>query len=90
MSTSGKYKMAESLNKKAVKIRTKMLGEEHSDILTSMANLAWTYWRQGRYKEAEELLVRVVIIRKRVLGEEHPDRLISMANLASIYWHQGR
>jgi tetratricopeptide (TPR) repeat protein len=90
MSTSGKYKMAESLNKKAVKTRTKMLGEEHSDTLTSMANLAWTYWRQGRYKEAEELLVRVVIIRKRVLGEEHPDRLMSMANLASIYWHQGR
>uniref|UniRef100_A0A0D2XYN8 FAD dependent oxidoreductase domain-containing protein n=1 Tax=Fusarium oxysporum (strain Fo5176) TaxID=660025 RepID=A0A0D2XYN8_FUSOF len=46
----------ESLSKKAVKTRTKMLGEEHSDTLTSMANLAWTYWHQGRYKEAEELL----------------------------------
>ncbi|KAG7000110.1 Kinesin light chain [Fusarium oxysporum f. sp. conglutinans] len=90
MSTSGKYRIAESLSKKAVKTRTKMLGEEHSDTLTSMANLAWTYWHQGRYKEAEELLIGVIRMRKRMLGEEHPDTLTSIANLASVYWHQGR
>ncbi|KAJ9412678.1 hypothetical protein QL093DRAFT_2539123 [Fusarium oxysporum] len=90
MSTSGKYRIAESLSKKAVKTRTKMLGEEHSDTLTSMANLAWTYWHQGRYKEAEELLIGVIRMRKRMLGEEHPDTLTSMASLASIYWRQGR
>ncbi|KAJ0136482.1 Sterol 3-beta-glucosyltransferase UGT80B1 [Fusarium oxysporum f. sp. albedinis] len=90
MSTSGKYRIAESLSKKAVKTRTKMLGEGHSDTLTSMANLAWTYWHQGRYKEAEELLIGVIRMRKRMLGEEHPDTLSSMASLASIYWRQGR
>ncbi|KAF2181187.1 hypothetical protein K469DRAFT_791794, partial [Zopfia rhizophila CBS 207.26] len=36
--------------------------------LTSMANLASTYWNQGRWKEAEELDVQVVDTSKRVLG----------------------
>ena len=33
----------------------RVLGEEHPDSLTSMANLASTYRGQGRLKEAEEL-----------------------------------
>jgi hypothetical protein len=59
-----------------------VLGEEHLDTLTSMANLASTYSNQGRWKEAEELEVQVMETRKRVLGEEHPSTLTSMNNLA--------
>ena len=59
-----------------------MLGVEHPDMLTSMANLASVYWSQGRWKEAEELEVQVIETRKRVLGVEHSDTLTSMANLA--------
>jgi Tetratricopeptide repeat len=29
--------------------------EEHPDTLTSMGNLASTYWNQGQWAEAEEL-----------------------------------
>ena len=68
----------------------RILGEEHPDTLTSMANLASTYRNQGRWKEAEELEVQVMDVRKRVLGEEHPDTLTNMANLASTYQNQGR
>ena len=68
----------------------RVLGEEHSDTLTSMANLASTYWNQGWWKEAEELEVQVMPTRKRVLGEEHPDTLTSMGNLALTYRDQGR
>ena len=50
----------------------RVLGEEHPDTLTSMANLALTCLDQGRWKQAEELDVRVMETRKRVLGEEHP------------------
>jgi hypothetical protein len=38
-------------------MRKRMLGDEHPDALTSMGNLASTYWKQGRWKEAEELEV---------------------------------
>ena len=48
-----------------------VLGEEHPESLTSMANLASTYWKQGRWKEAEELDELVMETRKRMLGKEH-------------------
>ena len=47
--------------------RKRVLGQEHPDTLTSMANLTSTYGYQGRWKEAEELQVQVVEARKRVL-----------------------
>ena len=67
-----------------------MLGAEHPDTLTSMANLASTYRNQGRWKEAEDLGVQVKETRKRVLGAEHPSTLISMNNLAFTLKGQGR
>src|SRR5437588_738312 len=43
-----------------MKARKRVLGQEHPDTLTSMANLASTYRNQRRWKEAEELEVQVV------------------------------
>ena len=40
---------------KVMETRNKVLGQDHPDTLTSMANLASTYRSQGRWKEAEEL-----------------------------------
>jgi Tetratricopeptide repeat len=57
--------------------RKRVLGQEHPDTLTSMANLASKYRNQGRWKEAEELEVQVKETRKRVLGQEHPSTLTS-------------
>lgn len=51
----------------------RVLGDEHPNTLTSIANLASTYWNQGGWKEAEELQVLVTEARKSVLGEGHPD-----------------
>ena len=66
--------------------RKRVLGLEHPDTLTSMANLASAFWYQGRWKKAEELEVQVMETRKRILGLEHPDTLSSMANLAFTLW----
>jgi hypothetical protein len=63
---------------------------QHNLDLTSMANLASTFWNQGRWKEAEELEVQVMETRKRVLGAEHPDTLTSMNNLAFTWKRHGR
>jgi hypothetical protein len=67
----------------------RVLGQEHPETLSSMNNLASTYWDQGRWKEAEELGVQVMETRKRVLGQEHPDTLSSMSNLAFMLKLQG-
>lgn len=90
MLSQGQWNKAEELQLQAVETRLRVLGEEHPDTLTSMANLASTYRNQGRWKEAEELEVQVMKMRKRVLGEEHPSTLTSMASLASTYRNQGR
>ncbi|KAJ7694259.1 hypothetical protein B0H14DRAFT_2651109 [Mycena olivaceomarginata] len=86
----GHWKDAEALQLVVMEKRKHVLGEEHPDTLTSMANLAATYWNQGHWKDAEALEVVVMEKRKHVLGEEHPDTLTSMANLAATYRHQGR
>jgi tetratricopeptide (TPR) repeat protein len=86
----GNYIEAESLSQKATRTLKRVLGGEHPDTLTSMANLAATYMYQGRWKEAEELQAKELEISRRLLGAEHPDSLISIANLASTYMYQGR
>ncbi|KAB5517553.1 hypothetical protein GE09DRAFT_978889, partial [Coniochaeta sp. 2T2.1] len=48
-----RWKEAESLGVQVMDARKRVLGEDHLDTLTSMANLASTYWNQGRLKEAE-------------------------------------
>ncbi|KAK7177352.1 Kinesin light chain 5 [Paraphaeosphaeria sporulosa] len=88
--SDGRYEEAEEMFVQVIETRKTVLGEEHPDTLTSMANLASTYRIQGRWKEAEELEVQVMETFKRVLGEEHPATLTSMANLASTFWNQGR
>ncbi|KAL4946532.1 hypothetical protein BDV06DRAFT_87047 [Aspergillus oleicola] len=90
LASDGRYHEAEVLYNKLTRINREKNGEEHPDTLTSMANLASTYWNQGRWNKAKKLEVEVLETRKTVLGADHPDTLTSMANLASTYWNQGR
>jgi len=83
----GRWKEAETLQVVVMEKRKQVLGDDHPDTLTSMANLASTYRKQGHWKEAETLEVVVMEKRKQVLGDDHPDTLASMANLASTYWN---
>ncbi|KAJ5730155.1 P-loop containing nucleoside triphosphate hydrolase protein [Penicillium malachiteum] len=89
-SLGGEWKKAEDLQLQVMETRKEMLGPEHPDTLTSMANLASTYRNQGRWKEAEDLQLQVMETRKEVLGPEHPSALTSMGDLASTYQNQGR
>jgi hypothetical protein len=71
-------------------MRKKLLGAEHPDTLTSIANIASTYRNHEMWNEAEQLEVQVMDMRKKLLGAEHPHTLTSIANLASTYRNQGR
>jgi uncharacterized protein YpmB len=57
--SEGQLKEAEELKAQVLDIRKRVLGLEHPDTLTSMANLASTYSAQGQWKKAEELKVQV-------------------------------
>ena len=86
----GRWGEKEPVDVRALELHREVLGTEHLNTLTSMANLALTYWNQGRWAEAETLQVQVMETTRRVLGAEHPDTLLSMGNLASTYSEQGR
>jgi hypothetical protein len=43
----------------------KLLGAEHPDTVTSMADLASTYAKEGRKDEADHLKLEVINIRRR-------------------------
>ncbi|KAF1813614.1 HET-domain-containing protein [Eremomyces bilateralis CBS 781.70] len=86
----GRWNEAEGPFTQVLEMKKRLLGLEHPDTLTSMANLASTYRNQGRWDAAEELEVQVMETRKKKLGADHPHTLSSMANLASTYWNQGR
>ncbi|GCB25793.1 kinesin light chain [Aspergillus awamori] len=90
LSSDGRWKEAEELGVQVLELYKRVLGPEHPDTLSSMSNLALTYWNRGQWKEAEELQIQVMELDKRVLGPEHPDTLSSLANLASTYRDQGQ
>ena len=87
---NGDFNGAEQLEVQVMDMRKKLLGAEHTDTLTSMANLASTYRNQGRWNEAEQLQIHVLDMRKKLFDSEHPDTLTSIANLAHTYKKQGR
>jgi hypothetical protein len=66
--SDGRYEEAEELQIQVLQARKRVLGTMHPDTLTSMNNLAWTYWKQGRWKEADALQVQVMDWRNQILS----------------------
>jgi len=69
------FDQAAAMDEKALATSIKVLGEEHPDTVTAMANLAFSYKDLGRWREAIELLQKAVDGSRKVLGEDHPDTL---------------
>ena len=61
---------------------SKKLEADHSNTLTSMNNLAFTWKEQGRNAEAIDLMRKCVRLRERVLGTNHPHFISSSDALA--------
>ena len=66
-------KKSETLYKKALEIKKKVLGEEHPDYAMSLNNLGILYKITGDYKAVEPLYKQALEIKKKTLSEEHPD-----------------
>jgi eukaryotic-like serine/threonine-protein kinase len=86
----GLYPEAERQVERALELRRRTLGEEHTDTLKAMATLTLIYGTQGKFAQAEPLNTKALEIQRRILGEEHAETLLSMDNLGSIYRRQGK
>ncbi|PVH70498.1 TPR-like protein [Cadophora sp. DSE1049] len=86
----GKWVEAETMSVQAMKVRKKILGNEHNDTLDGMAIVGLAYELKGKYKAAEPLYVETLRLRKKVLGQKHPSTLASMSDLAVLFQKQGK
>jgi Tfp pilus assembly protein PilF len=51
----GKYKQADEMHRRALRLRETVLGKKHPSTLASMNNLALVLGDQGKYEQAEEM-----------------------------------
>jgi CHAT domain-containing protein len=84
-----RYAEAETLAKRALAIREKVLGPDHPDVAFGLHNLATLYWVQGRYTEAEPLLDRAIAIGDRA-GTAPRVRYGRYFLRAQVGWKAGR
>ena len=61
-----------------------VLGEEHPETLTSMANLAFTWKGQDRHADALALMMECSQVLQQALGPVHPHTRSAMASVAQI------
>jgi WD40 repeat protein len=83
------YARVESLDRQALEIRKKALGEDHPDYALSLNNLANLHYSERDYARAEPLYRQALEIRKTALGENHPDYATSLEGLAGLYQARG-
>jgi tetratricopeptide (TPR) repeat protein len=67
-----------------------VLGNDHTDTLASINNLATFLKEQGKLTEAEPLNREAVKGFRRFLGDDHPDTVKSIINLAVVLYDQGK
>ena len=84
---SSSYHLAEIVNQRVYAQNEKVLGLEHPDTLTSMANLAWTFWSLDLKKEAIQLM-RSGSVPSEKMGSDHPHTIESIHALQE--WRDGK
>ena len=87
--TQGNYEKALEYYEKALAIREKVLGKEHSSTATTYNNMAGVYEDQGNYEKALEYNEKALVIKEKVLGKENPSTAITYGNMAVVYEDQG-
>jgi hypothetical protein len=60
-----------------------VLGDDHTDTLTSACRMAAELRELGEYEQARALDEDTLARRSQVLGDDHPDTRVSADNLAS-------
>ena len=90
MRRGGRYVESEFQFIRALKIRKKLLGSEHPDVIRSQSDLAAVYRLEGRFGESERLYLNAKDAAERSLGAGHPVFALLLDNLAVLYLTQNR
>jgi non-specific serine/threonine protein kinase/serine/threonine-protein kinase len=86
----GLYKEAESLLRRAVDIRTQVLGPQSRDTLSSMSSLAQVLTDESQFDEAEKLSRESYERARKSLGPGDPDTLLNGLSLSVLLLDRSR
>jgi CHAT domain-containing protein len=86
---AGKYDEAIPVLERALVIRERVLGINHTDVADAINSLAKVHTSKGEYSKGEALFRRALIIREKWYGPEHPDVADSINGLANIFKFKG-
>jgi tetratricopeptide (TPR) repeat protein len=81
----GDYDQALEWHRKALAIREKVFGTDHSSTANSYHNISKVYYDQGHYDQALEWVLKAYRIRVSELGHEHPRTIDSKQVMQSAY-----
>jgi tetratricopeptide (TPR) repeat protein len=88
--SQAQYRETEPFYIEALEIRRQALPQRHSEIATSLNNLAGLYNNQGQYEKAEPLYEEAIEIERSIFPEGHLAIAISLNNLGHLYQKQGQ
>jgi eukaryotic-like serine/threonine-protein kinase len=86
----GEFKKAESMLRRALKLRIQLLGEENLTVAQSLNDLSPALWNQGNLDEAERLQRRALAIRTLFLGGSNLAVAESLQDLGCILSGQSK
>lgn len=85
----GDYSGARRYSERALAIREKVLGPEHTDTARSLNDFGELLRNQGYLAEAQRYSERALAIWEKALGPEHPETARSLNNLGFLLRNQG-
>jgi CheY-like chemotaxis protein len=85
-----KYRIAEQLYKKALKVTEAESGKQTTEVATILNNVARLYHDQDRLEDAEPLYKRSLAIVEKVAGPKTHKAATRLRNLVELYRAQGR
>ena len=78
------YAEAESLYLESLAILRRILGDDHPEVVITLENLGFVYYRTKRYDENLRLLDQILAFRKKRLGEDHPMIARTVHNIGAV------
>ncbi|MGZ3439197.1 MAG: tetratricopeptide repeat protein, partial [Polyangia bacterium] len=86
----GKYDQALTIEERAVALRERLYGPDHTEVAAVLGELANIYEAQGQRDRAVEIQRRVLATTEKQLGPDHPDVGAGLVNLAAALGNQGK
>ena len=81
---------AEALQREALGMLRKCLGNEHADVAGSLGSLGTVLSNEGKLPEAETMLRDALALLRRLFGNEHPNVAVGLHNLALVLKKEGK